>query len=238
MMKLKYIMISLIWIGMMLHPLYAQEEPPPEEEAQEASGGGGGASSSGFQIGIGSLYTYIISETTETQAAKKNEFFPQLSFLFNTGSFAIGVEVLLDTTFTVHADGNISLTEIADSDIIFSGRTVSEMIKFGEDLSVYLGYGINEFSASQSLSKSTIRKARTEYLFSQRTIASRGDQWILGGEMNLFEELHFALDYRLMTIPVEAKTSLTPLDTGETSKKNPRFDLTFTIISVGVAYYF
>ncbi|MBF0278448.1 MAG: hypothetical protein HQM13_11675 [SAR324 cluster bacterium] len=221
------------------------EDPPPEDTQEEApaegeaapTGGGGGAPGD-LMFGAGILYTLSIGGTSETNAAKDPAFFPRGTISYEFSSFELEGELLLQT-FQVESTGGLSSSGIAASTLDFSGQSYSIIAKFGEDIEYYGGYGINDYTISQSLSSSISTDASNAGVtFSQKLTAQSGTQLIFGAEWSLGETLHLSGDYRMVTVPADLVTSITTTSTSTSTQTPKTLSLDFSILSVGVTYTF
>ncbi|MBF0286824.1 MAG: hypothetical protein HQM14_03325 [SAR324 cluster bacterium] len=255
-MPLKRFLLCLILAFSMILPVYGQdaaeeapaEEAPAEEAPAEeaAPSGGGGGGSSDMLYEVGALYTLMIGGTSDTDAIGIGEgeaFFPRLGLLFGFDGFSIGGELLIDTSFTVQATGGLSSSGIADSELQFSGMTYSAYLQLddmiGDGFGLYLGYGLNQFDVSNSLSSTTSTDASNAgIVFEQDIKAQSGTQIIIGSQMEMGESVYLTADLRMIMVPVELTTRIRTIGTSTTTSTVQDIDLDFTIITLGASYNF
>lgn len=237
-MKKIALLITLFIFASVIQAQEEEEEPAEDPAIQEALATGSASGPSSFLIGIGIMNSLSVSGTDQTDPAKNRPYLPQISLLYDMDGLSFGLEFLMDASLSVQATGALSLDKILDSDLHFLGSSYSGVVKIGSDFIFVVGFGTNAFDVSQNLSQKTAKAAANSYLVTQTLTANSGSQWFLGGEMPVGEEARIFVDYRNMTIPVDAKTSITPLGTATTITGTKSFDLTFTLMSVGASYYF
>ncbi len=237
------VLFLLLAIFLPLGAVYSQEAEDEvnealQEEAQEAVQDAateavqGGAT--GTRIVVGALFPLVLrgDDDTNFEDSQEVSIIPRVALEIGLTTLALEIELTLPSF--------VMITDQETAEASFTGQTYSALVKFGEGIAFYIGFGLNQFSGEASFTaKGETNLANLGVDIEQDFSIGSGTQTIVGANVEIIEDVFLTFDYRVITFPLEITTRTTDLDSGvvtETEEDLGNIDHTF--VSVGGSLFF